>query len=333
MIHIEQISPEIAEALCRQITADLPEYFGLPEANEQYFAGVRTRENFASIIDGKYAGLLSLDFPYPGNSNVYWMAVLREFQGHGVGSKLLLHVCAFAKTRGTTTMTVETLAPQEADENYLKTYKFYKHSGFKPLFNLKPAGYEWNMVYMAKDITALVNNESDARLVMTPLAETNIPLIVSNFAKHNWPKPASTFEFYLKEQEAGERLVWLAFHEDQFAGYATLKWESKYLPFRDQGIPEIMDLNVLPPYRGKGIGSDLLEIAEQTAFKKSRVVGLGVGLYQDYGRAQQMYVKHGYIPDGLGITYNCKPVAPGKNVPLDDDLVLWFTKIIGRLTD
>lgn len=30
---IEPISPEIAESLCRQITADLPEYFGLPDAN------------------------------------------------------------------------------------------------------------------------------------------------------------------------------------------------------------------------------------------------------------------------------------------------------------
>ena len=28
-----------ADALCREITADLPEYFGIPEANEHYAAG------------------------------------------------------------------------------------------------------------------------------------------------------------------------------------------------------------------------------------------------------------------------------------------------------
>ncbi|WP_176695277.1 hypothetical protein [Legionella massiliensis] len=49
-------------------------------------------------------------------------------------------------------MTVETLAPEESDENYLKTYHFHESQGFKPLFNLKPAGYEWNMVYMLKTL-------------------------------------------------------------------------------------------------------------------------------------------------------------------------------------
>ncbi|MBP6985197.1 MAG: GNAT family N-acetyltransferase [Alphaproteobacteria bacterium] len=325
----EHVSPEIAEALCRQIAADLPDYFGLAQANEQYFSGVRTRENFAAKTDGKYVGLLSLDFPCPGSSNVYWMAVLREYQSHGVGGRLLGHACAFAKTHDATTITVETLAPQETDENYLKTYRFYEHSGFKPLFNLKPAGYVWNMVYMVKNLDAIVTRGRETSSTLRPLFQVDIPLIVESFALNNWPKPATIFEAYLKEQESGERLIWLAFYEDQFAGYATLKWESKYQPFKDQGIPEIMDLNVLPPYRGKGIGSDLLERAEQAALKISPVVGLGVGLYQDYGRAQQMYVKHGYIPDGLGLTYNYKPVAPGETVPVDDDLVFWFTKNIG----
>ena len=59
---MEPVTAGIAEALCRQITADLPEYFGLPQANEQYFSGVRVRENFSAKIDGKYVGLLSLDF-------------------------------------------------------------------------------------------------------------------------------------------------------------------------------------------------------------------------------------------------------------------------------
>lgn len=323
---IEPVTTEIAEALCRQITADLPEYFGLAQANEQYFSGVRNRENFAAKTDGKYVGLLSLDFPYPGSSNVYWMAVLREYQSHGVGGRLLGHACAFAKTHDATTMTVETLAPQEADENYLKTYRFYEHSGFKPLFNLKPAGYEWNMVYMVKNLDVIVTPGRETLSALRPLSQADIPLIVASFAQNNWPKPATIFDAYLKEQEAGERLVWIAFYQGQFAGYATLKWESKYQPFNDQSIPEIMDLNVLPPFRGRSIGSDLLVTAEKAAFKKYPVVGLGVGLYQDYGRAQQMYVKHGYIPDSLGLTYNYKPVAPGETVPLDDDLVLWFMK-------
>lgn len=40
---IEKIPPELAEDLCRKLTADLPEYFGLPECNEQYTLGIRSR--------------------------------------------------------------------------------------------------------------------------------------------------------------------------------------------------------------------------------------------------------------------------------------------------
>lgn len=43
---IKPISEERIEQLYRQITADLPEYFGLPECNEHYAVGVRTRVNF-----------------------------------------------------------------------------------------------------------------------------------------------------------------------------------------------------------------------------------------------------------------------------------------------
>lgn len=147
---IEQISPEAAEALCRKLTASLPDYFGLPEANEHYAAGVRARTNFAAHEDEAQIALISLDFPYPSNCNIYWMAVAPEFQGKGLGNALVEAACTYAKAQGAHTMTVETLAPSEVDANYLKTYKFYEACGFEPLFNLKPQEYEWNMVYMVK---------------------------------------------------------------------------------------------------------------------------------------------------------------------------------------
>jgi GNAT superfamily N-acetyltransferase len=87
-----------------------------------------------------------------------------------------------------------------------------------------------------------------------------------------------------------------------------------------------MDFNVLPPYRNQGIGLELLQTAEATVAKRSPIVGLGVGLYSGYGNAHKMYIKTGYIPDELGITYNYKRVEYGEQVVLDDDLVLWFTK-------
>jgi len=53
---------------------------------------------------------------------------------------------------------------------------------------------------------------------------------------------------------------------------------------------------------------------------------IGVGLYQDYGRAQKLYVHLGYVPNGLGITYKYNSVVPGDSYPVDDDLVIWLKK-------
>ncbi|KTD37318.1 GNAT family N-acetyltransferase [Legionella oakridgensis] len=157
-------------------------------------------------------------------------------------------------------------------------------------------------------------------------SQKDIAQLVDEFARHHWPKPKSTFELYWHEQTLHERTMWVAFYKDQLAGYATLKWDSCYQLFREKKIPEIMDLNVLPPYRNKGIGSQLLEMAEQLAATRSDVVGLGVGLYRDYGNAQKLYIKKGYSPDGYGLTYQYQEIKPGSSVPVDDDLVLWFTK-------
>jgi GNAT superfamily N-acetyltransferase/NTP pyrophosphatase (non-canonical NTP hydrolase) len=149
---IEQISPDSAEALCHKLITDLPDYFDLPEAYEHYAVGVRTRTNFVAKIDETHVALLSLDFPYPHNSNIFWMAVSPEFQGQSIGSLLVQEACSYAKAQGARTMTLETMAPSEADSNYLKTYNFYEACGFEPLFNLKPHGCDWTAVYMVKEL-------------------------------------------------------------------------------------------------------------------------------------------------------------------------------------
>ena len=158
----------------------------------------------------------------------------------------------------------------------------------------------------------------------------DIPIIVTAFQKENWHKSTSLFDAYYQEQQQSERVIWVAYVEGQCAGYITLKWSSLYEPFAQRKIPEIMDLNVLPTFRQQGIGSCLLDTAEKEVITRSPIVGIGVGLYGGsdggYGAAQRIYVKRSYIPDGLGATYQYERATPGKSYPLDDDLILWFTK-------
>ena len=171
-------------------------------------------------------------------------------------------------------------------------------------------------------------------LSIRTLAVSDIPTIVDAFEKAHWPKSPSLFESYLEEQEQKQRIIWIVQANDQLAGYVTLLWISQYAPFAECGIPEIMDLNVLPPFRNQGVASKLLEVAEKEAATKSDEIGLGVGLYGGpdggYGAAQRLYVNRGYVHDGKGVTYNYSPARPWAPFPLDDNLVLWFTKKLNK---
>lgn len=174
-------------------------------------------------------------------------------------------------------------------------------------------------------VKTIINNEGDLFDIRV-LQEDYIAHLVQSFAQAGLSKPVETFIDYLGEQEKGVRCCWVAFSGNQVVGYVTLVWHSEYLPFLDQAIPEIKDLNVFPMFRGKGIGSALLAVAEVEAATRSEIVGIGVGLYADYGAAQRLYIRRGYIPDGQGVTYSYQTVTPGSRVRLDDDLVLWFVK-------
>ena len=167
-------------------------------------------------------------------------------------------------------------------------------------------------------------------ILIRKLNQSDNTVIAQASIHESWPKPLSLFENYFHEQEKSERAVWVALVDDQYAGYVTLHWHSLYQPFALNNIPEIVDLNVFPSFRNKGIGSQLLAAAEQEASLKSESVGLGVGLYGGpdggYGPAQQFYIKRGYIPDGNGITSKGTPLSYGESFILNDDLILWFTK-------
>lgn len=158
------------------------------------------------------------------------------------------------------------------------------------------------------------------------LAAGDIPAITAAFSALGWHKPAVQYERYLAEQRRGKREILVSWQGTAFAGYVTVVWQSGYAPFRDAGIPEIVDLNVLPHLRRRGIGSRLLDEAERLIAERSPVAGIGVGLYADYGAAQRLYSKRGYVPDGRGLLYHGRHIRWGDRVVIDDGLILYFTK-------
>ena len=160
------------------------------------------------------------------------------------------------------------------------------------------------------------------------LESEDIPQIAEAFEQLGWAKPATQYEQYLVEQMLDARDVYVAFVENQFAGYLTVCWTSSYPPFREAQIPEIVDFNVLPAFRRRGIGTALMDRAEREITRVSLVAGIGVGLTQDYGAAQRLYALRGYVPDGRGLYQRNHHPVYGEKVLVDDDLALFLTKVL-----
>jgi GNAT superfamily N-acetyltransferase len=163
-------------------------------------------------------------------------------------------------------------------------------------------------------------------LRLRPLLERDASVISQAFADIGWNRPVYQYEQYLAEQQQSIRQCWVALLDGRFAAYVTLHWNPLYSGIAGKGVPEIQDLNVLPAYRRQGIATRLLDRAEQSAASRAAVVAVGVGLHPGYNAAQRLYACRGYMPDGLGVTYEDRFVEAGELVRFDDELVLHLTK-------
>lgn len=143
-------------------------------------------------------------------------------------------------------------------------------------------------------------------------------------------RDAGYFERCFAEHQNGARRLYIADYGGRPAGYAHLVFTPNYRPFRKMTIPEIQDLFVAPDFRQRGIGAALVGHCEAAAKLRGYTeIGIGVGLYRDYGAAQRLYVRRGYLPDGAGVVYENEQVTPGEMRAVDDFLCL---KLVKRLS-
>ena len=159
---------------------------------------------------------------------------------------------------------------------------------------------------------------------MRSLVEADIDALADAFA--DWPKDRELFVRYAGLAASGDKDVVVATVDASIAGYLTIDWTSHYPAFAIARIPEVVDFNVIAPARRHGIGALLMDEAERRIAERSPIAGIGVGMYADYGSAQRMYVKRGYVPDGAGLVVDGIAPAPGSTIVLDDAPALMFTK-------
>lgn len=162
---------------------------------------------------------------------------------------------------------------------------------------------------------------------------SDAPDLEASFASMGWSKPRSQFDRYLEEQASGERWTCVAEIDGAPVGYVTVVWSSDDPFFKSRSIPEIVDLNVLPGFRERGVASAMLDSAEEVVAETGRVVGLGVGLHPGYGAAQRLYVRRGYLPDGSGALANGEQISEGATIVLDDEVTLRMLKRLDHATE
>ena len=165
------------------------------------------------------------------------------------------------------------------------------------------------------------------RVEIVPLSAEIAETITTIDGGNGWKSDAVSWAYKLAAQRRGARDTFVLLLDGMPVGYASIVWQSDYAYFAEHGIPEINDLSVSAEFRERGFGRKIITYLEQHVAKSGRKqVGLGVGLYVDYGAAQRLYAKMGYIPDGLGISYADEPVVPGSSIPIDDEACLYLTK-------
>lgn len=166
---------------------------------------------------------------------------------------------------------------------------------------------------------------TDLPFFIRSMQAEDVPAL-QEFAKGHVDTP-EYFLTSLDEQLQEKRVVLIAFQDGQIAGYAHLNFFPLYQPFRSMGIPEIQDLYVHPDFRRNGIGAQLVTACESRAWvEEVSHIGIGVGVAGNFGAAQRLYARMGYVPDGAGVVFDRQSVSVGEVRAVDDRLCLMLIK-------
>lgn len=196
--------------------------------------------------------------------------------------------------------------------NLLKFPFIPLRASFRHLFNLLP-------------VISLFVNVSDLFVKIRSMLEGDIDCL-SDFARGH-EDGADYFKISFTEQQEGKRIVFLAFDADKLLGYVHYNRFPQYSPFRRLNIPEIQDLYVAPEFGRHGVGADLVAACEgQADADNADQIGIGVGVGSEFGAAQRLYIRSGYMPDGAGVVFERGPVSVGEMRPVDDRLCLMLLK-------
>lgn len=119
--------------LCREILEELPDWFGIPEAVDDYVEQVRSLQMFGVRDEGRALGMVSVRRHFDTAGELHVLGVRSDVHRRGIGRSLVKRVEQVLASEGRSFLTVKTLSPSMPDEHYDQTRAFYQSVGFQLL--------------------------------------------------------------------------------------------------------------------------------------------------------------------------------------------------------
>ena len=126
------VSDADKKIIARTILESLPDWFGIPEATEEYIADSKDRPFFCAYTEDTPIGFLYLKETGRHTVELAVMGVLKEYHRQGIGRKLFAEAMNEAKRIGYSFIQVKTVQMGRYDI-YDDTNRFYLSLGFKEL--------------------------------------------------------------------------------------------------------------------------------------------------------------------------------------------------------
>jgi ribosomal protein S18 acetylase RimI-like enzyme len=120
-------------ALCRQLLDALPDWFGIPEAVDEYVFKAERATAVVAIANMLEVGLLTLVRHTVFAAEIDVIAVKPDYHRQGVGRGMIDRAERLLVQDGVEYLQVKTLADTVENEPYARTRAFYTACGFGPL--------------------------------------------------------------------------------------------------------------------------------------------------------------------------------------------------------
>ena len=128
---IQQVfDKEEKKRITRQVLEALPDWFGIPEAREDYIKNSAEQLFFTAIEQDRAIGFIYLKETGKDTIELYVMGVLKEYHRRGIGRALFEAAKTSAANKGYSFMQVKTVQMGKYKE-YDNTNSFYIKMGFK----------------------------------------------------------------------------------------------------------------------------------------------------------------------------------------------------------